>query len=233
MLLIAQPKSASTSLLYTLAKIMKLKSKHAIGKIKTVNGKKIELKWEKCIGFSEIQKYHDTTIKRDFNYFNKWIRNKNVLYREHILPIKEHLNYIRQVNNKILILLRNPEDCIDNYRRMYAKYLDGKMSEKDISQLYPKRFSSIDFGYLLNDFIEFNVRWKDFNFNKKLIITYEDLVLDYENTIKKVLKFFNFKIPKKIIPLMRHKYKRGTQSFTGVGLQKLKEEKDNEKNIRK
>jgi hypothetical protein len=225
MLLIAQPKSASTSLLYTLCSILKLKPKHASGKIKTVKGKIIQLKWKKCQGFTEIQKYHDTTIKRDFNYFNKWIKNKKILYREHILPTKEHLNYIKKVNSKILILLRDPEDSVDNYRRMYQLYLDGKMNEKDRSQLYPERLDDISFEKLLNDFIDFNIGYKDFNFNKKFIITYEDLILNYKSTIKKVIEFFNFNISSnKIIPLIKSKYKRGTDSYTGQGEKRLKEE---------
>ena len=90
------------------------------------------------------------------------------------------------------------------------------------NQLYPERFDNINLNKLLNDFIIFNKKYNNFDFDKKLIITYEELVLNYEDTIKKILSFFNKPIPKKIIPLMRSKYKRGTNSYTGDGERRLK-----------
>jgi hypothetical protein len=222
MLFIGQPKSASTSLLFTLAKILKMKPKRADGKIKMVKGKIVKTNWKPCEGFPEIQKYHDTTIKRNQKYFIRWMNDKKVIYREHILPTKEHKQFIKRAGKKILILLRNPEDCINNYKRMYQKWKNNELTKKEIAQLFPQRFDSISFEGLLKDFCGFYEGWKTFDYDKKYIVYYKDLVLNYKQTMTNVLKFLGVKVPKNIIPFEKSKYRRGYQSFTGNGIKKLK-----------
>ena len=223
MLLVAQPKSGSTSLLKTLAKILKISFKNGLGK---------QIGWEYCKGFQEIQKYHDTTIKRSLDFFKKWITTRKVLYKEHILPTKEHLEYIKKINCKITIVLRNPKDSLDNYKRMYDKYKNGNMERDEINELMPYRFDNIDFDKYLNDLIEFNKKWREFNYNKKLIITFEDLILDYNNTIKKILTFWGIRIPDKIIPLIKSKGNHGYNTYTGVGEKRLLKQLQNKNAIK-
>lgn len=216
MLLIGQPKSASTSLLKTLAKMFKVKYQNGLGK---------DIGWEYCKGFKEIQKYHDTTIKRNESFLRMWMVKRDIMLKEHILPTEEHKNIIKKVNAKILILLRNPEDSFDNYLRMINKYNKKEYNEKTIDEIVPFRFDKINLGGFLNDLKDFNEGWLNFDYDKKLIITYEDLILQYKDTINKIFKFWNFKLPKKIIPLFKSKGNHGYNTYTGVGEKRLKENK--------
>jgi len=194
MLLIAQPKSASTFLLKTLVKIMKVKFQNGFGK---------DIGWKHCKGFSEIQKYFDTTIKRNYAFLKTWILNKDIILKEYILPTEHHKEIIKKINNKIVILLRNPEDSYNCCYKQYKQYKKGELDKEIIEKLKLNRFDAIHFFIFLQDLILFNKKWRDFEYDKKLIITYEDLMTNKLETIKKILKFWSFKIPKKI------KYSKG------------------------
>ena len=215
MLLIGQPKSASTSLLKTLARIMKIRFQNGLGK---------HFGWEYCEGFYEIQKYHDTTIKRNKAFLKAWILKKDIILKEHILPTEHHKKLIKDINGKVLILLRHPNDSFDNYMRLVDSYKTGKLNPQVINELMPYRFDKIHWFNFLQDLIEFNKGWRDFDYEKKMIITYEDLILNYYPTMKKILKFWNKSIPKKIIPLFRSKGNHGYNTYTGVGVKRLKGE---------
>ena len=215
MLLIGQPKSASTSLLKTLAKIMGIRYQNGLGK---------SFGWEFCDGFYEIQKYHDTTIKRNKAFLKTWILKEDSILKEHILPTEHHKKLIREINGKIVILLRRPEDSFDNYQRLIKSYKNGKLSKEVINELVPYRFDKIHMFKFYQDLIKFNFGWITFDYDKKLIVGYEDLILDYYTTIKKILKFWEKPIPKKIMPLFRSKGNHGYNTYTGVGRKRLYEE---------
>jgi hypothetical protein len=215
MLLIGQPKSASTSLLKTLAKMFKVKYQNGLGK---------DIGWKYCEGFKEIQKYHDTTIKRNEAFLKTWMVKRTIILKEHILPTKEHKEIIKKVNTKILILLRKPEDSFDNYVRLYNSYKKNKLSKESIQELVPFRLEKMHMYSFLDDLKDFNKGWREFDYEKKLIITFEDLILNYRKTIIKIFNFWDFKLPKKILPLFKSKGNHGYNTYTGVGEKRLKEE---------
>lgn len=219
MLLIAQPKSASTSLLKTLSKTMNVGFKNGIGKSTNKN-------WRYCEGFPTIQRYHDTTIARSKSFLKDWMGNRKSILKDHILPTEKHMEFISDINFKIVIVLRNPEDSLDNYKRMYKRYKTGKMTQAEIKELMPQRFDWIDFDKYLFDLQQFNLRWKEFKYEKKLIITFEDLILNYKSTMIEIIKWWKFKVPKNIPPLVKAKGNHGYNTFTGVGAKRLKENKD-------
>ena len=188
MLLIAQPKSASTSLLHTLKHITKLNIKEGIPR---------KSKEKNCPGFTEIQRHHSNMIQRNELFLKQVTSGRKTIFREHLLPIKEHLNILKKLNNKVVVLLRNPDDSCNSYMR-FNKKTNEKQIKEDLNNFYNKY---IDF-YKKNDKIV-------------LIVYYKDLVLRYEQTMKKILTHFNLKIFKKIPPLQKRK-------FTGVGLKRIK-----------
>ena len=112
MLLIAQPKSASTSLAYTIARMNNLKCRVGIPKTKNDI---------RCNGFTEIQRFHDNMIKRSNSFFLQVVKGRKTLFKEHILPTPEHLKSLNNLvrKHRIVILLRNPEDSFDAYRRLF------------------------------------------------------------------------------------------------------------------
>lgn len=188
MLLIAQPKSASTSLLYTLKRITKLDIKEGIPK---------KPKEKNCPGFPEIQKHHSNMIQRNELFLKQVTKGRKKIFREHLLPIDDHLKILKKLNINIVILLRKPEDSVDSYIR-FNKKTNKKQIKQDLDNFY-------------NKYIDFSLK----NDKIVLMIFYKDLILNYKGTMKKILKHYNLKIPKNIPPLEKRKY-------TGIGFKRLK-----------
>lgn len=185
MLLIALPKSASTSLAVTIAKIGGLKCNLGIPK------KDGDLN---CKGFKTIQKKHNNMVSRSPEFIHQIIKGRKTLFKEHLLPTKEHLETLDKYRGNIVILLRDSEHALDSYKRLGCKITKGL--EKD-----------------LNDFHNKYMWWAS-NKRNALVIYYKDLVLDYVPTIKRVLKHYKIE-HKKIIGLLKRK-------FTKVGIDRLK-----------
>jgi len=185
MLLIAQPKSASTSLAKTIAAIGRLKN-CKLG----IPGKKIDLP---CKGFSQIQKYHNNMVERSPLFLQQVISGRNIFFKEHLLPTKRHIEILNKIKGRVAILLRNPEDSLDSYRRGNVKGDMGKL-ERDLKQFHQK--------------------WMWYASNKPHVITidYEDLILNYNKTMRRLLDFYRIK--GKIIPLKKLR-------FTGVGVKRV------------
>ena len=191
MLLIAMPKAAGTSLVVTLGKILD---------IPVCEGTKDTKNNLKCKGFSEIQKYHTIMGRRSYLFFDKVTKSRFDIYREHILPTNHHLHCLKKLNRKIMILVRDPEDITDCYRRMKKS---SKMNIKKIKQ---------EMEHFLFQYYKFLDTYK-----KAFVITYGQLVLNYSETIRKILRFYElgYKIPKRIPALSKRHY-------TGVGKKRLK-----------
>jgi 2-polyprenyl-3-methyl-5-hydroxy-6-metoxy-1,4-benzoquinol methylase len=150
-----------------------------------------------CIGFDEflkLQEYHALIFERSPLDMMRMHDDKKCIYREHVLPCKRNFKILDKYNNYI-VLLRKPEDSYNNYCR-----LTGKEDPK-----------------ILEDLELFNSRYRDYLKNKDIpIIEYEDLILNYEKTMKKIKVFW--KIKAKTIPLQK-------QLYTGVGDKRLMDSK--------
>ena len=188
MLLIAMPKSASTSLAATIAKIGNLNCKLGISRID------IDID---CDKFKYLQKCHDNMIERSSLFIKQVVEGRKTIFKEHLLPTKRHLEILKKFKSNIVILLRNPLDSYDSYKRLKVK--NCEKLEKELK--------------------DFHNKYMWFASNKKniIIIYYEDLILNYKNVMSKILK--HFKIKGKIIPMLKLKY-------TGVGRKRLEEKKD-------
>jgi hypothetical protein len=188
--MIAQPKSASTSLAKTIAKI---------GKLYCNLGVPYHKGDMKCKGFSQIQEYHDNMSVRSQKFLQQIINGKKTLFKEHLLPTDGHLRKLEKIRKPIIILLRSPEDSFDSYKRLFE-------SNK-------KKYNKEN---LLKEIEDFHNRymWWDSRQGYTKIIYYQDLILNYQNTMKNILKWYGIKY-KKIIPLLKLKY-------TGIGIKRLK-----------
>jgi len=189
MLIIAQPKSASTSLLWTLATVLNVAIKN--GQSKRRNDKK-------CPGYSQMQTYHGTTVQRSHAYLKKYILSRGSLYKEHILPINEHLDIMREINKPIVVLLRDPLETIESYKRVFSV-----LPELDIDietlEIEIKLFYNI-YKNLGNPF---------------LIVTYRDVVLNTKETLEKIIKYYGLKVPDLT------GVKLDQRNYTGHGVKKL------------
>lgn len=216
MLIVGQPKSASTSLLKTVA---------AIGRLRFQNGISRNANYNKdCQGFSTIQKYHGTMSRRDEPFFNYWLNKRDVLYKEHILPTKEHVEILSRLVVPFVVLLRNPEHSFDNYVRLVASWKAGAISQKANSILHVENVAKLNMEGLRQDLIDFYQGWKSQNIWHALVIEYDDLILHYDETIRMVMDHLGIK--GKVIPLVRAMGNRDLYStYTGVGERRLKEGK--------
>ena len=193
MLIIGQPKSASTALIVTLAKILNVQFREGLPR---------HYGDANCKGFDVLQTCHSNMIERSFIYLEQEIYGKKV-FKEHLLPIKDHIDRLKKINKPVIVLLRKPEDSYDCYVRMFDKNNNKKTDrtklKKDIKKFY-------------ND-------WRKVEGDIFLFVYYKDLILDYEKTMEKIIKHLGFK-DKKITPLERVRY-------TGVGEKRLKEKELN------
>lgn len=188
MLLIAQPKAASTSLVHTIADIARLNCSEGVPR----------KAWEiNCEGFEEIQKLHSNMIERSSLFINNTAKGRKKIFKEHLLPTKRHIQILDKIKTNVVVLLRNPKHSFDSYLRMPK----GKTFSKN----------------LYWDLAEFNETYFYYSLKKYyiLIITYEELIKDYNKTMIRILTHYKIKVPKNIPPLQRRK-------FTGVGIKRLK-----------
>lgn len=185
MLIIAQPKSASTSLLLTLSQMMKVKPFRGT-KRKDFNILEDE--------FEQLQLYHTLIFERSPLDIMRMVKDQKILYREHLLP-NDRTFKILDKYDKFIVLLRNPEDSYDNYKRILDK--KNEQNKK-----------------ILEDLILFYSRYQIYLKNRPEIlqIDYEDLVINYKDVLKDICKYW--KIKNKIIPLKK-------ENYTGIGEKRL------------
>ena len=216
-MIIALPKSASTSLMRSIAKALKIKDQNGISRVKD----NPELR---CDDFSEMQKFYGTTSKRTLEFLRLWIGRRDVIYKEHLLPTKEHIEYVRKISKPVIILTRFPTDSIDNHKRTVQAYHDGKLTAKEKRGLVIEEMILLDMDKLQADFEAFNDGWINAKLPNALYITFEELVLYPHVTLKKVLNHLGYKTKYRVLSLLKAKGNRGDyNTYTGVGEKRLKE----------
>lgn len=194
MLIIAIPKSCSTSLASTFANINNLLFQQTSHKQNNTN---------RCKS-NNLFRIHSDMIEYEESEINKFV-NSNIVYKQHIFPSENNLNLIKKT--KCVILLRKPEDVINSYRRKYA--FDGShvmnkfgLKQSDTYKRYLETF--IKFG-LYQDLVNFNQRYEEIQSCNHLIIYKDDIINDTDTTINKINEFFGF--PKKTnINLQKKRY---------------------------
>lgn len=194
MLIIAQPKSASTSLAFTLSQITRLNVIFGIARKPHNND---------CQGFEEIQKFHCNMVQRNKQFLTNTTQNRNTIFKEHLLPIREHMQILEQLKQRVIILIRDPEESLDSYRRFFE---ENK----------PKQ--EINYDKLLEDLWSFHNFWMHWLSNKPyaICVEYRDLVLNFQYQIQRILKHYGLKIPKNI-----KKFKLAKMKYTGVGEKRI------------
>ena len=181
MLIIAIPKSCSTSLASTFADINHLSFLQTFHKQNNNN---------KCKS-NNLYRIHSDMIEYKESEINKFV-NSNVVYKQHIFPSENNLNLIKKT--KCVILLRKPEHVINSYRRAYA--FDGnhamnkfQLKKSDTYDTYLATF--MKFG-LYEDLVNFNKRYEEIQSCNHLIIYKDDIINDTDITLNKINDFFGF-----------------------------------------
>lgn len=195
MLLIGQPKSGTSSFVASLADIMDITPHNS------VNGDGLR----QPEGFHELQKWHTTLGHRNRETLEFWIRDRRTIIKEHVVPDSYHLKLIEEIGAPVVVLLRQVEDGVDCYRR-FAK----------------KHAKPVDLAAIRYDLYRFKDLYEQMAEQNKnvLVIYYRDIVLNFHKTVKKVLKHYGASVPKNLA-----EYELATVFFTGVGLERLKNDK--------
>jgi hypothetical protein len=193
MLLIGQPKSASTSLMQTIAKMANVTPKNGQNK---KNGD------VKCKGFEEIQKYHGTTVQRSKQFLEAHIMNRTWLYKEHILPTNRHLKILNEINENIVVLLREPKGILNSYKRVFS--------------VLPEVNNKINWNNLYKEIEHFYNTYRNLKNEKYLIVYFKDIVLNFHEEIKKIFKHYKLELPKNY-----KKFQLAKRNYTGHGIKEL------------
>lgn len=212
MLLIAMPKSASTSIMIT------------IGKLHDINAKQ-EMNFSTQPYPDECKilfKYH-SDIRELSPETVELFKQNNSLYKQHIFPSINNIDLLK--NEKKIILLRKPKDILLAYRRGSHKkvhtLLDGFSLQFNEKEWINK---STECG-LLNDLEYFHNKWVKESQNKNtMTIEYVDLIENTKETINKIEDFFSLPITKSKITLERSRYTRRNpiHNFIYNSTQKIK-----------
>lgn len=210
MLIIAQPKSASTSLAVTLAQILKYPyhqiflSKHKSRKaLCLAKLHKLRKRVVEDLPHSDMVEYHPSDLKC-MSVLQK-------VFKQHIPPTENNLNIIKKYEIKCVILLRDPKEAAEAYLRHVKNSDKEKVKHpRNDSVIMNKRFNSLDW---------FHRKYKELDdLDHIKIINFEDLVLEPNRIINEILEFYDH-APVEEVVLRKERY-------TGVGLEKLKELKE-------
>ena len=196
---IAQPKAASSSLGATISAILK---------VKVINGLVTKPK-KFCNDFPEIQKWHGTMVPRYMDFLIEMYNDQTILYKEHILPTARQIEMIRKFPAPIMILLRNPLESYDSYVRF---------NNNEVLKKYGKKL--VNLKQIKKDIQLFYWRYKTLEAEKHkhlLFITYNDLLLNFTETLQKIFTHYRWKLPENYKEIQLKKIK-----YTGVGIKRIK-----------
>ena len=214
MLIIAQPKSASTSLAMTLADILDwpfhqvFLSKH---------------KSRKSLCLSNLRKKREQIVPDlphgdMVQYTASDMKSMSVLhkvFKQHIPPTDNNLKHIKEKQIKCIVLLRDPKEAAEAYLRhikinlRHIKINDAEKykNPRKNANIFNKRHSALSWfhtGYL---------GISDLKYVK--ILHFESLVTNPTRNINEILEFYG-KEPVSDVMLRKDRY-------TGVGLERLKQ----------
>jgi len=193
MLIIAIPKSASTSLLHTLGDVHSLPSTQDF---KSVKHHKIPE------GFQYLGKYHSDVRELNETIIKKWTEEMS-FYKQHIPPTENNLSLLK--DEKKVILLRNPKEIVLAYKRADDKDIHEKREEFEgcfTERDWLKRANEIGLYEELNLFYS---KWGKVSSNA-LVIDFEDLTSKEKETINLIENYFGLELSRGDLELKKYRY---------------------------
>ena len=183
MLIIAIPKSASTSIMVTLGELHKIKSKQDF------SIKSNEIPKDSHIIHTVHSDIREIT-QENVDNFNK----ENEFYKQHIFPSDNNLKLLKKI--KKVVLLREPKDVLYAYIRGAKNKHNGLPKGYEIKELTKKKIlkkAKID-GFF-DDICFFRDQWV----NKAdpvytLFVNYEDYISKTKEVINSIESFFDLPI---------------------------------------
>ncbi|WP_431156539.1 sulfotransferase domain-containing protein [Winogradskyella poriferorum] len=201
MLLIAIPKSASTSIMST------------IGELHTIEAIQQTADYKHFPKPNELKYLHN--LHSDIREFNKeicqkWVDDK-VLYKQHIFPSRNNVELLR--NTRKVVLLRDPHEVILAYQRgvesgihkMFKGFKYGLTSDNWLDKCKKNG--------LFDDLLLFYNGWKEVNDENTLIVEFEEFKKSPAKIIRSIEVFFDLELTKREFEVHRKRYSKRKQSI--------------------
>lgn len=203
MLVIAIPKSASTSLLRSYAKRHGLRS--FMGSEGYVRNELIyDVPYS--ANYHLLSKYHFTDFKEVDNFMvDKYLHNC-CIYKSHIAPTIHNKKTLEKI--KKVVLLRNPMEIISAYYRAEKKKIHRQKEEFKNIHTEKDWIQEAKNNGLLEELNNFYHIWKNTNDEYTLIIGYTELVENPNNVFLKMDRFYGLPEIEGDTELLKEKYSR-------------------------
>ncbi len=161
MLIIAIPKSASESLVQTLAELHDRPGKIYRARLRPAKG------FERLAGIhSDVREYSPAAVRE--------LANPGVFYKNHVPPTKNNRALLRSV--KKVVLLRDPEDVLASYRRGIKARTD-KMLLSYLDEAFAREVAAFARGWSRTD-------------RNTLQLRFEDVIRHPQETVNRIERFF-------------------------------------------
>lgn len=205
MLIVAIPKSASTSLLSTLGKVHKYESQQ----LSKLNDR-LPVSKTNFLGT-----LHSDMVELSSAEVSLFIDNKKI-YKQHIFPSPHNRKILASA--KKIILLRDPVEIIYAYRRGVQKGIHKEFTP------FSKNLSEKDWLFLaqktglLQDLQFFNNQWIDDSKNNKhnLLVTYQEYLSNPKSIINAIEHFYNLETSNRKITPVKARYSRVESKFSVI-----------------
>jgi hypothetical protein len=199
MLIVAIPKSASSSLLHTLGKTTRLPYEQKLYEVAPIPNE--------C---RILGKYHsDIRVLPKSSPIE--LASDHKFYKQHVFPCQENLALLRKIPKTVL--LRDPKDIISAYWRAEQAHIHKSRDEFHQKQTEEEWLSAANTNGLLGDLEYFYSEWVNEANNHPAtvhVLHYETLMIDPDREVKEILDFFKLRIPRKTITLSKKRYSRGS-----------------------
>lgn len=196
MLIVAIPKSASTSLMMTLSKLHDLKAEQEW----------IHKKSPFPAEANHLHKVHVDVRNLNQKVFDKFCGTSQ-FYKQHIFPSAENLS--RLENKRIVVLLRPTDEILEAYHRgaqkKVHKLIPGFSHDMSL-EAWMKRADELG---LKQDLEMFNRVWRSKEGEENvLIIEYGELTNSPTQVIRRIEQFWGLKSNEKKVTLAKERYSR-------------------------
>ncbi len=195
MLIIAIPKSASTSLMSTLGYLHDLPATQDF----SFRNNSIPDKSRK------IHTVHSDIRELTPELVDKFVSKKS-FFKQHIFPSTNNMKLLE--SHRKVVLLRDPNDILKAYLRGKKKRFNGLPDGYHTKMTNKSMLKKAKEDGFFNDIVYFHDEWLKKNDSKTLIIFYKDYLRQTKKTINDIETFFNLEISISEVKPLKMRYSR-------------------------
>jgi hypothetical protein len=199
MLIVAIPKSASTSLMATLGSVYGRPATQDIFRDQVIPE-----------GYSVISRYHSDARLITDEQARRW-GGTDAFYKQHVLPVEPNREKLR--STRIVLLLRDPEEIVLAYRRAELAKIHPERPEFAGCSTEQEWLDQAVRCGLLQELRNWTQGWLD-DPGEKLVIRHSEVTADTENVLRAIADFWGLPRFQGSVELAYRFYSRG-RTLTG------------------